>query len=182
MEELRLFPAPIESVVELFEVTLEMFGTDSVKGSSDPSLEIREDGVRPGEDLGRSLRGALDDSLVGRPCRRKGHVPPIAISADDRLVVDHTPDEPTQCRPCDVVHHGKPGRSSGMLTLFDSDDDDRLPLSSSSPPSSDAARSEVGLIHLDEALQAGFGAGTKAGTKLVEDRIGRLSNVVDRVV
>jgi len=90
-EELLLLPAAIEAIDELIQVALEALPADSVEGATDPGLEIGEDRVAPGHDLGRSS-GILPlcVGIVGhtRSLERKVALPAIGsnrgvVSIDD---------------------------------------------------------------------------------------------------
>ena len=62
MEELALPPPAVEAVLD--QVAGQVLVADAVEGPAQPSLEVRDHDVRPGQNLGRPRGLALDGGLV----------------------------------------------------------------------------------------------------------------------
>src|SRR5213592_4165465 len=63
-EELPFPPAAIEAVDELVQIARQVLAADAVERPSQPRLEVPEDRMRPGKDLGRASRIALHLPVV----------------------------------------------------------------------------------------------------------------------
>jgi hypothetical protein len=51
VEELVFVPPPVEAVDEFLEIAIEMLVTDAVEGPNQPSLEMGDDRVSPGQNF-----------------------------------------------------------------------------------------------------------------------------------
>jgi hypothetical protein len=63
-EELLFPPSAVEAVGELGEVAGHVFPAHAMKRSAQPGLEVAEDPMHPGQDLGRSGGRSVDPPFV----------------------------------------------------------------------------------------------------------------------
>jgi hypothetical protein len=69
-------PAPVQAIAELVQVAGHVFLAHPTEGSEDPGLEVREDRVAPGQDLGRaSAIGPLNVPIWVTPTSSRGRWP-----------------------------------------------------------------------------------------------------------
>lgn len=56
--------APVEPVTELVKIGLKMLGADTMKDVQNPALEVGDDNVHPGKQLGSAFQVSLNHGLM----------------------------------------------------------------------------------------------------------------------
>ena len=167
-------PATVEAEGELVEVGLEVIVPDAVVGPAQPRLEIAKHPMDVRQELARPVGWTLSAGAMVVPKIRERGVPLPPVGEEDGAGGDGASHEPRE-RSCRRIRDDvEPHPAGGPPLNFHGAHDQRLVEQLAAALQAGLGPAEVGLIHLDPALQRLSFGGDHRPAELVQERPGRL--------